>query len=150
MYCITLNYGRSRINVKSHLVAGVKHTVTMCSNAISKPSEVLKLLHQGHSSNTRMKGMATSFMWQPKMDSDLEKKVKSCFRCQWNSQLFQFHVSLHTVLYLLKPIKIVQINTHMHTQYCCNTNNFLQFLLKNILMIVQYGLQAFVDSQLAM
>ena len=46
--------------------------------------KILELLHQGHPGITRMKGLVRIFVWWPRVDSDLEKKVKSCLSCQQN------------------------------------------------------------------
>ena len=42
---------------------------------------VVELLHEGHPGNSRMKGLARSFVWWPNIDRDLEK-VKACDACQ--------------------------------------------------------------------
>lgn len=44
--------------------------------------KVIDLLHEGHPGNTRMKGLARSFVWWPGIDQDLEEKVKACDSCQ--------------------------------------------------------------------
>ena len=44
--------------------------------------EVLNILHQSHPGIVRMKSLARSYVWWPKMDSRLEEKVKSCVTCQ--------------------------------------------------------------------
>ena len=43
---------------------------------------VIELLHEGHPGNSRMKGLARSFVWWPNIDRDLEEKVKACDACQ--------------------------------------------------------------------
>ncbi|CAC5376399.1 unnamed protein product [Mytilus coruscus] len=44
---------------------------------------VMQELHEGHPGVTRMKKMlARSYVWWPKMDSELENKVKTCHECQ--------------------------------------------------------------------
>ena len=44
--------------------------------------EVLKVLHESHPGIVRMKSLARSYVWWPKMDARLEEKVKSCAICQ--------------------------------------------------------------------
>ncbi|XP_058858757.1 uncharacterized protein K02A2.6-like [Acipenser ruthenus] len=46
--------------------------------------QVLKLLHEAHPGIVRMKCLARSYVWWPKMDQELEKKVQECTRCQAN------------------------------------------------------------------
>ena len=44
--------------------------------------EVLNILHDTHSGIVKMKSLARSYVWWPKMDTNLEEKVKSCATCQ--------------------------------------------------------------------
>ena len=44
--------------------------------------EVLNVLHESHPGIVRMKSLARSYVWWPKMDARLEEKVKSCAICQ--------------------------------------------------------------------
>uniref|UniRef100_H2ZWC5 Gypsy retrotransposon integrase-like protein 1 n=1 Tax=Latimeria chalumnae TaxID=7897 RepID=H2ZWC5_LATCH len=44
--------------------------------------KVLSELHDGHPGITRMKAVARSFVWWPKMDMDIKTKVKQCNACQ--------------------------------------------------------------------
>ena len=44
--------------------------------------DVLKELHQNHPGVTRMKALARSYIWWPKLDKHLEDMVKSCTSCQ--------------------------------------------------------------------
>ncbi|UYV78811.1 K02A2.6-like [Cordylochernes scorpioides] len=43
--------------------------------------QMLKLLHQGHIGINRMKSLARSSVWWPKMDSQIEEFVKECSPC---------------------------------------------------------------------
>ena len=45
-------------------------------------SQVIEELHDTHLGICRMKALARSFVWWPKVDADLERKVKSCSECQ--------------------------------------------------------------------
>ena len=45
-------------------------------------SLVIEELHDTHPGICRMKALAHSFVWWPKLDSDLEEKVKRCTDCQ--------------------------------------------------------------------
>ena len=44
-------------------------------------SRLLEELHMGHSGSTRMKELARSYVWWPKLDSDLEGLTNSCPEC---------------------------------------------------------------------
>ena len=44
--------------------------------------EVLNILHDTHPRIVKMKSLARSYVWWPKMDTNLEEKVKSCVTCQ--------------------------------------------------------------------
>ena len=43
---------------------------------------VLKEVHETHPGMTRMKSIARSYVWWPKIDSDIESTVRSCHTCQ--------------------------------------------------------------------
>ena len=43
---------------------------------------MLQELHDGHPGISRMKSLARSFMWWPKMDQEIEQMVKACSECQ--------------------------------------------------------------------
>ncbi|CAB4033870.1 Transposon Tf2-9 poly, partial [Paramuricea clavata] len=45
-------------------------------------SEMLTELHDTHPGMTRMKGLARSYVWWPKIDSDIEQTVSTCPVCQ--------------------------------------------------------------------
>ena len=45
-------------------------------------NEVLTELHETHPGMTRMKGLSRSYVWWPKIDSDIEKTVSTCLVCQ--------------------------------------------------------------------
>uniref|UniRef100_A0A8C5QT05 Gypsy retrotransposon integrase-like protein 1 n=2 Tax=Leptobrachium leishanense TaxID=445787 RepID=A0A8C5QT05_9ANUR len=47
-------------------------------------TDLLKHLHTTHPGIIRMKGLARSYMWWPKMDADIEAMVKTCTMCQEN------------------------------------------------------------------
>ena len=44
--------------------------------------EVLNILHDTHAGIVKTKSLARSYVWWPKMDTNLEEKVKSCATCQ--------------------------------------------------------------------
>ena len=45
---------------------------------------VLNELHDTHPSCCKMKALARSYIWWPKMDAEIEMTVKSCTICQEN------------------------------------------------------------------
>ena len=45
-------------------------------------SRVIEEAHAAHTGITRMKSLTRQFAWWPKMDTDLEAKVRSCHTCQ--------------------------------------------------------------------
>jgi RNase H-like domain found in reverse transcriptase/Integrase zinc binding domain len=48
--------------------------------------EILKLLHSQHNGIVRMKLLARSCCWWPKMDNDIEMTAKTCQPCAFNSK----------------------------------------------------------------
>ena len=59
--------------------------------------EVLKELHQSHIGIVRMKMLSRSYVWWPKIDSEIEKMVKSCIPCEETKNapaVSPLHVSL--------------------------------------------------------
>ena len=44
--------------------------------------ELLNILHDTHPVRVKMRSLARSYVWWPKMDTNLEEKVKSCATCQ--------------------------------------------------------------------
>ncbi|XP_003369043.1 putative integrase core domain protein, partial [Trichinella spiralis] len=49
---------------------------------IQARSGLLTMLHDGHPGIVRMKALARSYFWWPKMDEDIEKTVNTCDVCQ--------------------------------------------------------------------
>ena len=49
------------------------------------PKAVLQELHETHPGASRMKSLARSYIWWPKMDSEIESQVRSCSICQESS-----------------------------------------------------------------
>ncbi|KFD60021.1 hypothetical protein M514_07753 [Trichuris suis] len=45
---------------------------------------VLQLLHAGHPGIVRMKSLARSYVWWPRVDKDIERAVQTCSSCQQN------------------------------------------------------------------
>ena len=63
----------------------------LCGTRILIPkqcrSDVLKELHQAHPGSNKMKALARSYVWWPKMDSEIEAMVKDCTVCQGSQPL---------------------------------------------------------------
>jgi hypothetical protein len=66
------------------------HCILWGSRVIIPPpgrEAVIKELHETHPGVSRMKGLARSYVWWPKMDDQIEHCVKSCEECQTNRPL---------------------------------------------------------------
>ncbi|XP_034549867.1 uncharacterized protein K02A2.6-like [Notolabrus celidotus] len=50
-------------------------------------SQIVEELHESHPGVSRMKSLARSYIWWPRMDQDLENRVKSCTQCQTNQKM---------------------------------------------------------------
>lgn len=48
---------------------------------------IVEVIHEAHPGVSRMKGLARSYVWWPKMDLDLENEVKSWSQCQLNQKM---------------------------------------------------------------
>ena len=63
----------------------------LCGSRVVIPSQgrarVLEELHESHPGITQMKSLARSTVWWPRIDEDLEKKVRGCTACQENQNL---------------------------------------------------------------
>ena len=46
----------------------------------------VRKLTPGHPGMARMKSLARSYMWWPRLDKDIENKVKNCEECQQKSK----------------------------------------------------------------
>ena len=53
----------------------------------SLQSQVLSELHEAHPGMTRMKALARSYVWWPKMDKSIEEMVHGCNECQENQSM---------------------------------------------------------------
>ena len=42
----------------------------------------LEELHAGHPGVARMKGLARTIVWWPRLDGDIKRRVQGCFSCQ--------------------------------------------------------------------
>ena len=49
--------------------------------------EVMNVLHDSHRGIVRMKGIARSHTWWPKIDAALEERVRSCHVCQTHRKM---------------------------------------------------------------
>ena len=47
-------------------------------------AKVFELLHEAHLGVDLMKSLAREYVWWPKIDYDIERRVKSCNACQMN------------------------------------------------------------------
>ena len=66
----------------------VEEGCVMWGQRVVVPSQgrniMLEELHMGHPGLCKMKALARSIMWWPKIDTDLELRVKSCNECLLN------------------------------------------------------------------
>jgi hypothetical protein len=46
--------------------------------------KVLDELHEAHTGSSKMKDLARSYVWWPKMDADIDRVVRECQNCQIN------------------------------------------------------------------
>ena len=70
---------------------------------------VLKLLHDTHLGISRMKALARSYVWWPRIDSDIESEVQSCVQCQLNRNI-PAEAPLHPWEWPAKPWSRVHID----------------------------------------
>lgn len=49
--------------------------------------ELLEALHEGHPGIVKMKGLSRSYFWWPKLDQEIEFKVRNCYECQQTNQM---------------------------------------------------------------
>ena len=49
--------------------------------------KILEELHEGHPGASRMKNLARSFVWWPRIDKDMEETVQNCDPCQQSQHL---------------------------------------------------------------
>ena len=58
----------------------------LCGNRVVIPltirARVVQTLHETHSETCRMKSLAKSNVWWPKMDADLKQTLRQCISCQ--------------------------------------------------------------------
>ena len=68
----------------------VQDDCILCGSRVLIPPQgrqkVIDELHSGHPGISRMKSLARSYVWWPRMDADLESKVKNCHQCQQNQK----------------------------------------------------------------
>lgn len=70
---------------------------------------VLQLLHEGHPGVSRMKALARGVVWWPRIDSEVERMVKSCNACQVNRKE-EPKVPLHQWEWPAKPWSSLHID----------------------------------------
>ena len=57
--------------------------------------QVIELLHNTHPGMEHMKRLATSYVWWPALDTEIEEKVKSCLACQKAGTGRRLHHCIH-------------------------------------------------------
>ena len=64
----------------------VQDSCVLWGNRVIIPSvgreRVLQVLHDGHPGISKMKQLARSVVWWPRIDVDIEKTVKGCLQCE--------------------------------------------------------------------
>ena len=73
-----------------HMKLSVQADCVLWGNRIIVPpaqqSRVLDVLHDGHPGICRMKELARSFIWWPRLDDDIQRRVQACVQCQINQK----------------------------------------------------------------
>ena len=72
-------------------------------------NKVLEELHQAHSDLARMKAVARSHVWWPKLDNDIAQLTKSCGSCQEVRNLSPV-APLHTWSWPTTPWKRIHVD----------------------------------------
>ena len=49
--------------------------------------KLMEALHEGHPGIVRMKGLSRTYFWWPKLDQEIEFKVRNCYECQQTNQM---------------------------------------------------------------
>ncbi|XP_074039503.1 uncharacterized protein [Leptinotarsa decemlineata] len=72
--------------VGNDLEFSLTHGVILKGSRVVIPTtlrrKILEELHEAHTGIVKMKALARSYVWWPKIDSDIEQLVKSCIPCQ--------------------------------------------------------------------
>ena len=76
---------------------------------------VLEMLLEGHLGIARMKSLARSYLWWPRLDGDLEKLGKACVQCQ-KEQNLPVAAPLHPWLWPSRPWARVHLDFAGHFQ----------------------------------
>ena len=71
--------------------------------------KIVKILHDGHIGIAKMKALARSFVYWPRIDKDIEEVAKLCYTCQINSTC-QASVAYHPWLTPQKPWERIHVD----------------------------------------
>ena len=71
---------RMELSVEDHIVMWGRRVIIPDDQAIR--SQLLVELHANHPGIVKMKALARSYFWWPKLDGDLEQVVRTCRECQ--------------------------------------------------------------------
>lgn len=96
---------------RNELTVEVECLLWGCRVVVPKKHQkkVLDELHKGHPGICRMKSLARSYVWWPKMDTDIEQLVKGCIPCiQVKSS--SAPVPLHPWVWPSKPWKRIHVD----------------------------------------
>ncbi|KRZ00689.1 Uncharacterized protein T11_4754 [Trichinella zimbabwensis] len=86
------------------------------SRILKSTYRILKELHAGHPGIVRMKALARSYVWWPKMDSEIENLVRTCELCQ-QSRASPPHAPVHNI-HGLPDIIVFDNGTQFTSQVC--------------------------------
>ena len=98
-------YHRSELSIEGNCI--LRGTRVIVPSKLRE--EVLKELHRSHIGIVRMKMLARSYVWWPKLDSEIEKMVKSCIPCQ-ETKNAPAVAPLHPWIWPMRPWQRIHID----------------------------------------
>jgi len=72
-------------------------------------AQIMEELYKTHPGVSRIKSLARSYVWWPRLDQDLENKVKLCAQCETNQNMPQ-PASLHPWEWPDRPLSRLHVD----------------------------------------